>query len=402
MISRTIYYVSAVLLLCVLLAAGCSTDKKKKTAAMIGGDMLDAYKSADELYTYVWTPEMFREKQNEKKIEGLLDRLIVDFHNVEKRAPVEAFEPGFRIALAAQQNTLSDVRKRFSAGQKDYANWRLRGLSRNCIACHSRFGSSKSILGSPPRVRADSIEGRLAAAEFLVASRQFDKGSDALYKLGSDLLLSRSGSYDAFEALKLWLVVEVRVKRRSEYSIERLNSLLESRDIPLGKAELLREWIADLKRPRVETQSSNDKNIAAARKLLAPVINEQTIEEKESHLVATLNASAVLHDALEGMLSKEKKKEATYLLAVAYDNMPIQSLDVFAPMYLEQCIREFPATKEAQLAFRRLKLRTEVEGTGSGGTHLDSNQKSALQELKQLAFGEQGASMSDAGSKYLN
>ena len=393
---RAVFYSLGVCLVLALSIEACSPTPWNASEPTIRREMLDAYQAADELFTYVWTPEMFRNSRNEKKIEQLIDRLIVDFHNIEQRAPIEAFEPGFRIALTVQHNTLDDVRKRFSEGQKEYANWRLRGLSRNCIACHSRFNSPRNLLGSPPRVRDKSVDGRIAAAEFLVASRQFDAGSEELYELASDLLLTEGGLYEAFEALKLWLVVEVRVKNRGQYSAERLESLLESKYLPQEKAEVLRAWASDLGRLNRGAKDPDQATVIRARQLLVPVFREEAIPEKEKHLVSTLKASAYLHDILRTGLSIEEKRKASYLLAVAYDSMPIQSFDVFAPMYLEQCIREFPQTKEAQLSYQRLKTRTELDSTGSGGLHLDRGQQERLKKLRGSAYGARSSLLSDA------
>ena len=353
--------------------------------------MLDAYQAADQLYAYVWTPSMFRSEEYEDRILSLIDRMIEDFHDIEQRASSREADPGFEIALLAQQSMLSDIRSRFVANEKDYANWRLRGLSRNCISCHSRFSAPREFLGAPPRVQRSSREARFAGAEFLLASRQFTRASDELFRLAQEFAQVPSGASDAFEVLKLWLVVQVRVENSPSAASSKLTSLLSSGAFTLEQEEAVQEWIEELKGL---AQIDESAPLLASHELLDPIVGESSLHTQEQHLVSTLRATSILHRYLEQAKNTDARREATYRLAVAYSHLPIRSLEVFAPLYLEQCIREFPRTNEAEGAFLLYRERVHLMNSGSGGLHLSKEQEEKLSELEQLAFGGRGAGRS--------
>ncbi|MCB0325940.1 MAG: hypothetical protein KDD69_20325, partial [Bdellovibrionales bacterium] len=129
--------------------------------------MRQAYGEAANLFHYVWAPELFKDPTHEAEILGSLDRLIERFHDVDAVSDELKAEPGFQVTLLTHKNYLRDTRDRFAAGNKEYANWRLRALTANCIACHSRYEVSTDFLGDAPIPEENTFQGRLAAAEFL-------------------------------------------------------------------------------------------------------------------------------------------------------------------------------------------------------------------------------------------
>ena len=122
-----------------------------------------------------------------------------------------------------------------------------------------------------------------------------------------------------------------------------------------------------------------------ASELLDEVKSNSSIESDELTLVQTLRATTLLHGYLEGDRTSAERQTPTYLLALAYSHLPISVFDGFRELYLEQCIREFPGTTEAQAALKIYKQNLEIENSGSGGLHLDDESKAKLDELTKLA-----------------
>lgn len=375
-------YFFTLLIIPALIAGACS----RKPTPGLTPEMRDAYKAVSSLFGYVWAPAMFDDPANEKEITTLLDRLADDFHRVENKASDAMFEPGFTTSLFTQRQSLKDISKRFKSGQKEYANWKLRGLSANCIACHSRFNAPIDFLGAPPQPVAGDFEAQMALAQFLFASRQFEKASDSLMRLAKSVGRADSGSAYAFRALELWLVIEVRVKDRPAAAVEDLEDVLEEIKFADYEQQAVRSWIAELKELESRPAFTVDP-LTEAQGLLNPVLEANSEDSDNAHLVKTLKASALLHVQLQGMPRSDRRRKAAYLLGLSYAHLPIQVFQGFREQYLEQVIREFPASEEAKRSFVIYEDLIETENSGSGGLHLDKEQVRELKELRNLAYG---------------
>lgn len=373
-------------ILIVVLVCACA-GPEKNTPAAVRSEMRDVYKAANELYWYVWSPDKFMDDQNHERILRLLNRLSDDFHKVAQAAPRAEDESSFRIALVSQQSMLRDVRERFASGEKKYANWHLRGLINSCVSCHSRFGDETDFWGGVDLLPEDrSFDARLAAAEFLVASRQFDTGAAELMRLAKESAQVPSGTFHAIEALKRWLVVEVRVKERFGAAAERLSELLGKSAFGAVQRGVLEAWITDLDGLEDQGDKAPKSPLARAQMLLAPVMSGVSVDIQERKLVRTLRATALLHGLLRDEANGAVRREAALMLAVAYSQMPINTLEVFSPMYLERCILEFPGTKEAKRAYEFYRERLEFLSSGSGGLHIEDEDAKKLAQLKSLAY----------------
>ncbi|MCB0344812.1 MAG: hypothetical protein KDD66_06835 [Bdellovibrionales bacterium] len=367
--------------LCFLLLLVCAP--RAASSQTLRDDMQKLYGVASELFGYAWDKKKFEDPRSNARIIELLNTLSTDFHQVRTDAPITMFEPGFAEVLKTTEQTLSDIERRFREGDRDYARWQLRGLTANCIACHSRMDVKSDFAGKILLPDDDSFESRFASAEFLMATRQFDKASDALYRLASGSGNKFPGQHDAFRALKMWLVIEARVKNRPSTSISKLKSLLEKEKFSEDQEAAIQQWIEDLGSPQPKEPS-----VKSAQKLLEPVIGATAVQDHEAHLVTTLWATSELHELLAGKLSPNHRRTATYLLAVAYNCVPILSFEVYRPLYLERTIRMFPNTPEAQKAFVMYQEYIEFMNSGSGGVHLEREDMERLRELRHLAFGK--------------
>lgn len=367
-----------------LLTAVCaSLFALASEAQTLRSDMQQVYQVSSELFGYAWDQKKFEDPRAAQRIAELLDKLRTDFHEVRRDAPIAMFEPGFEASLKTTQETLADIQRRFVEGDRDYARWQLRGLTANCIACHSRMDVKADFTGKIPLPDDDSFESRLASAEFLMATRQFDKASDALYRLASSSGKKFPGEHDAFRALKLWLVIETRVKTRPEASISKLKALLKGDNFSGVRKEAIKQWVEDLGQGYPEQSS-----VSTAKDLLEPVLGASAVQEHEEHLVTTLMATSMLHELLSEKISQDELRRGTYLLAVAYNCVPILSFEVYRPLYLERTIRMFPQTEEAQKAFVMYQEYLEYMNSGSGGVHLEHEDMRRLRELRHLAFGK--------------
>lgn len=371
---------------------GASSCQRAPQPRGVQGEMRDIYGASKELSQLLLEPERFESPRSHDRVLALLDRLSSDFHNVERDAPVSSFEPGFRVVLMSQRALLRDARDRFAAGHKDYAQWRLRGLLSNCVACHTRQQVPADFVASS-RADAATIEDSLAAADLLAASRQFEDASSAYMKVVRAALAGKASPSLGTEAMKSWLVIQVRAKSRLSTAADEIDEALLAfakirSDGPEELRSAMRNWAADLR--ALQSFRWGNRPVDEAHRMMGEVLRENRRDVDSAKLPSTLLASAKLHELLEaGGLTQDQRRRATYLLAEAYLHLPVRSLEVFSELYLEQCIREFPGSNEAQWCYADLNSLIERESTGSGGTQIPPETERRLRELRGLAGGGQ-------------
>lgn len=363
-------------------AAGCSLGVP--TSAELRRDMRDAYTDARTLYGYVWSHKFF-EPSSEEPIAASLARLTRDFHRAELDAPSKAFEPGFRVALESQKSLLADASAHFAVGEKSYAQRRLRGMAANCIACHSRYQAPVDFIGVLPDADEASFGTLLAKGEYLFATRQFEKAGALFYELAQSRGESGADWQTRFDALKLWLVIEVRIKETLTHAAAGLKPFLSDATVPPDDRVSIKSWIGDLQL-LASTYAVTSSPTTEAKRLLQPLTLHATRGEAERHLVTTLRATSLLHESLQSPPKKSDRREGMYLLARAYHHVPIAIFEPFVEQYLQMTIREFPHTAQARLALRYYEHRLSPSAVQKGAEGLTQ-----LDELRALAGASRGS-----------
>jgi hypothetical protein len=359
----------------------CSLYQKDDTH--LQKKMRDAYQVSAKLFSYVWNPSLFMDPATEKEVSSLLLRMKDDFHKIDSS---DGQDPGFVIALGAQNRLIEDIIQRFDEGNKEYAWWKLKGVTHNCVACHSRFSSRTDFIGVDVVASDVTFESKIAVAEFLIASRQFSKASKELYRLAESLSKLEGGSSYAVQVLRLWLLVQVRVQESYHGAASELARIKDSGDFSVEQDNLISKWIVDLQGVQSEKAFVIKDPLYEAEMLLGTLIEDRTFAQDDEDLVKTVRAGAILHQFSLGDIQKSKKPRLLMLLGVSYQRLTIPSLKALSPVYFEQCIREFPGTEESKIAYALYEKDFELLHTGSGGSHVSEDEVSLLEELRQIAF----------------
>ncbi len=350
--------------------------------------MRDAYQASAKLFSYVWTPSSFMNDSYEKEISSLINRLVKDFHKIESDSK-DQDDPGFAVALNAQNRLLADAYERFNEGKKEYAWWKLKGLTHNCAACHSRFSSRMDFLGVHASGDDTSFEAKLAASEFLIASRQFSRASRELLKLTESVSGLKGGGTYALQALRLWLMVEVRVQESFHGAASELSRIKDTENLTEEQKHLLSSWIVHLQELQSMKPFFEDTSVIShVRDLLGSLTEERTLSQDDIDLVKTARASSLLHSLSFEELSSAGKREALLLLGVSYQRNTVPGFKDLAPMFFEQCIRQFPHTPEAKMSYELFEREFQMLHTGSGGEYVSDDEQKLLDKLKALAVKE--------------
>ena len=138
---------------------------------------------------------------------------------------------------------------------------------------------------------------------------------------------------------------------------------------------------------RLGKMKSVPGTIEHIRELLKPIARTPEFFEDDFDLPQTLRATALLHAFIARQdISAEEKREATYLLGLAYSHVNMRFLEPLRDLYFEQCVREFPKTREARECFEMLKDEIEFQSSGSGGVHITDRDTARLETLQKIAY----------------
>jgi hypothetical protein len=257
-----------------------------------------------------------------------------------------------------------------------------------CIACHTA-GKVQWDFHLPEGKAANAPA--LERANFLFATRQFEKGKELYDKFIGDYPGNKAERTDVQKALNALAVYFVRVKEDPEAGARFFSNIAKESWASENDRKEFKAWAEYLKAWSKETPPSLSGEaawLAEARRVLGAddlsAIGQGTGDE----YVRRLRASALLHKALESPgPASPAKGEALYLLGQVYQRLNHHLFFRFGEMYLKACVQEYAGTKVAKDCYAAY-ARALTEGyTGSGGTKIPADEKAELDRLKALSQG---------------
>ncbi|MBX7145296.1 MAG: hypothetical protein K1X79_12650 [Oligoflexia bacterium] len=372
---------SALSLLIWVLIASASLVYAQSSSSPVKGEMATVYRSFKGLQKYLYSREKFSDPKFENDISTLIDGLRQGIHRASSADPRFQNEPGFSSTVKVLNEMLDDARNRFFEGKKDYALWRLKTSANYCISCHTRH--EIKIDFSDSDLNLDDLNA-FERGEFFLASRQFDRAKDAFMAAVFDPDLT----YLKMEALRKWLIVYTRVHPDPLSAISQLNRLRPKVKFTRYEEEEIVGWLESLRRWQNEPKSQVPV-IAKAENLIRQALsmNDPLLGKKGT--VELLRASSLLHGLLETKEDKASndRGHVLYLLGLTYSELPFFFVNELPELFLEQCIREYPKTRDAQQAYALYRDIITLGYTGSAGTRLPDDVQLTLRELHDLAYG---------------
>jgi hypothetical protein len=369
----------------VLLLASSVAVAEDKSRPALPQEMSVVYRAFMDLQPFLSNRDKFSDPANEQRISELLKTLTSKFNEIDSLHRGPATEPGFESTLTALNDMLADAKNRFAEGKKGYALWRLKTTSNYCISCHTRHEVEMSFYDS-----SDSIEKMepIERGELYLASRQFEKAKRTFLDVVYD---QKDPNGRRMEALREWLVIEVRVSPDPREALTELEKIKKKVALAPYEADEIQEWIISLRRWENEGPLVVDK-LAKAENLVRQGLGGPDPLRGRKGTVELLRATALLHSLKEDKIAPEKRAKVLYLLGLAYSELPFFFADELPELFLESCIREFPGTETAQRAFSLYKEIVTLGFTGSGGVRVPDDIEAELTELRNLAFGVPQAS----------
>jgi hypothetical protein len=359
----------------------CAEEASGAAKPQIKDEMATVYRSFKGLQKYLYNRDKFIAAENEHEISTLIDGLRFGIHRAEMAEGPRLHEPGFVSTLKVLNEMLDDSRLRFGEGKKGYALWRLKTSANYCVSCHTRYEVALDFADSDVKL---SELNPFERGEFLLASRQFARAKDAFIAAVFDGDLGHL----KMDALRKWLIVYTRVHPDPQAAIKQLNHLRPKVKFSRYEEEEIVGWLESLRRWQNEGETKVPL-FAKAENLIRQALsmNDPLLGKKGT--VELLRASAILHRLLEGPKEQVEadRPRVLYLLGLVYNELPFFFVNELPELFLEQCIRDYPKTKDAQKAFALFRDITMIGYTGSGGTRLPDDVQLQLKELHDLAYG---------------
>jgi hypothetical protein len=345
-------------------------------------NMARVFNAYNRLQPFLLEKSQFVEKENEKSIVEIIDTLAGGFHRVEDVQQRYSQEPGFVATLHEMTELLSDARRRFTSGKKDYAFWRLRTISNYCVTCHTRYEVRTDF--APASLDTSNMSA-FERGQYYTATRQFDKAKQAFLLASQE----QGGEFSRMDALRKWLVIATRVNPDPHQSVKELTTLRRNVKLSQFEEEEVLGWLNSFRRWQNETQVKVPE-LRTAEHLVqqGSRLNETNASGKGT--VELLRATSILHKIQEEFAPGQGRSRAyvLYLLGMAYKALPFTMIDELPELFLEDAIREAPDTDVARHAYNAYREIVTLGFTGSSGTAIPADVKRDLRELHSLSHGE--------------
>jgi tetratricopeptide (TPR) repeat protein len=341
--------------------------------------MADVFQAMRVLLPLSLSAEGFDDPDDDQRVKAALDRL--------DRASVELSQHGASedVAFAHLSRSLAidarDVRLRYDGGHRNEARYLVQTLAETCVACHSRLPGTDAPRSDAFVSDIDVLELPVARrAKLAYATRQFETALD-LYEsvLASDEL--PANDIDLGGHLDDYLELAIRVQRDPDRAAAALTDFARREDLSEALRQEVAAWLAAL--AKVSGTDAAASPIEAARTLVD--VRDDELENDRRLLVEYLEASGLLHRALEGPLSADERAQAYYLLGVIEARIGQSFWLSEAEAYLETAIRMAPGKPVALDAYDQLHDYLVTGYSGSGGEQVPPDIQTKLDQLRWVA-----------------
>jgi hypothetical protein len=389
---------ASVLLALLVLNSAYSATKKTKDAEPVTWteNMKQLSSTLSTLMPALYSDEEFNKLKDKPEFGKAVHRLSELSHSVNKKAMGDASRlPHDDPSLKLISDLLKDITKQaatsFDEGQKEYAQAMLKQATSLCFSCHT-----SNRLG--PEFHADKDPEFFAKlnsqekADYLVATRNFDKASNLYSTAAHDVALAKAQNTEWRRAVRNAIALAVRVQRSPDKALELVREVKKSKyHVSPSYLEDLKTWEASLKDWKSEgTRYASFENEAKNWEYLDWLAQKaQTLQKfpaDRSAEIYFLRLSAATHEFLATYPESKKTADALYYLGLSYDAMRgFAGQWLLQDIYYESCIRQSPNTPTSKKCFEKYRDSMYLGYTGSRGTDLPLFILFRLQELGRLA-----------------
>lgn len=320
-------------------------------------------------------------EKNKESINESIENLSLHIQSIKNDQGIK--ESGLKIVSDYLLTDLKHAKQQIDQGKFVTANLTIQESLYNCIFCHTR---SKSEDFSLPTLDISKLDS-LRQANFLFATRQFDKGR-VEYEYTVEKFPTPVGHYALNNALIHLLRYYVIIKEDPSAGAAYFKKVSANKNLPDFIKLAAKNWVEDfnnwLNEKKSKSALSNTARLEKVKTLLKPSTSPIVYNNIRDYSVRRFRAQSLLFKILEDKNEKSSiKGEALYYLGYA---SPSDSPNIlFRSMIFKTCINDYPKSDAAKKCYSALE-RITFEGNFSGQDRLSDQVSKELDELKALAY----------------
>jgi tetratricopeptide (TPR) repeat protein len=348
--------------------------------------MRQNFETLMELQAYAASPERFRDPKNYAEINKLIDRLSGIAHVLPQ--VTNASNPGLSAVAGIFSEYLNDLKGGLKTGNPIYLRNRIRTAAGFCFECHTSTSTDKSFPDAERRVASLNLTS-FQKADYLAATRQFDKALDLYDTLLGGQAAPEAQSTELAHAVRNALILAVRVKEDPKRAAEILDRVDARKDLSAYFRHQIDAWRKDVSDWKKEKPMKTDATAASwlekAQKHSDHARSLQSYLADHAGDVSYLRAMSCAQQALMHSPDQGQKAHAFYLLGAAHAVLGDPLLWDLGGYYFEACVEAVPHTPLAQSCFDRWLQETTFGYSGSLGAALPPDLSQKTDKLRNLA-----------------
>jgi len=350
--------------------------------------MNKAFNSFIELVPFLSSEKKFKEKENEIIVRNQIKELNDAFRMAKHDALLK--QDVFAPSLESIKNDLQTSNDAFSKGNKDYAWWRIRSLTSQCLSCHTRLpeNMSSSFQDGSRLINPTKFSNNydLGMARFLV--RQYAEAKES-FTLALDETIIKKDFEKTLPLLKHILVIQTKVFKDPEQMQRIVNFYLGKKDIQSQDKKILKTWKRRLeiwskgplkKWKRLSSEGEVEKFI---KEVLSPLFKKNNLYIGY-HDVDLLMAQGFISNYLFENPTSAKAPESVYWLGMTEKFLERENFIGTGELFFKECILKYPKSSIAKECLNEYRESIEFNFSGSRGTDIPPEIKDELKRLENL------------------
>ncbi len=349
--------------------------------------MNKAFNSLGELLPYLTDESKFKDKKNEETILQHIKEIDQAF-KVAKHGELlkkDIFAP----SLALIRDNISNSREAFLNGKKDYAHWRMKEITNQCLDCHTRLPSThpSSFQEGFQFIDSKKIPDAFNLGITYLIVRQYPEAKTAFTRKIDESFL-KSDIKEVMPSLKQLLMIHTKIMKEPEQMLTLITHYETKKGFTQADRELFKSWKERLavwkenpatKNP-LDTESETSEFVV---KSVKPLFSKDDLYLGKFD-VDLLMVSGLLSNYLFENPESKLAPEVLYWIGLSEKYLRREEFFGTGDLLLKECVRRYSLSPVAKKCYQEYKDSMEFEFTGSRGTQIPVEVKKELEELEKL------------------
>lgn len=350
--------------------------------------MNKAFNSLMELIPFLAQEEEFSSKKNEKVVGKHMQDLASSFGTAKHDSLMK--QDIFAPSLDIIRQEIKDSHEAFKAGKKDYAWWRMRSITAQCMSCHTRLPANHASSFQEGFRLIDKKKFKdpynLGIAYLIV--RQYPEAKENFTRAFDENVIKKQFK-DILLPLKQLLLIQTKVMKDPAQMLTVLKHYENTKGISVDDQGVMKTWMNRLKAwseaplNKYARLSTDEEAVDFMAKVMRPLFKNNNLYVGK-HDVDLLMASGLLSNFLFENPESKKAPDALYWVGVAEKYLERENFFGTGEHFLKDCVRRYPKAPIARECFNEYKESIEFNFSGSRGTDIPADVQRELDSLEAL------------------